>query len=252
MYATSALTAGSHSITAQYAGNTTYAASNSTALSQIVNPATLASTTAMVTSSANPSTVGQSVMFTATVSSQTAGTITGTVTFFDGTTQIGLPATLSGGSAVVSTSTLAAGTQSITAQYSGDTNYAASTSLAIVQIVNAVSKAATSTGIATSQSPTAPGANVTFTATVTTASGTPTGTVTFLDGTTSLGRARLAQARRLSAQPHWPADHIRLRQAMAATLILPPALRLYSRKLCSKQVPRRSLRRSIHPWPGSR
>jgi hypothetical protein len=80
-FTTATLTTGSHSITANYAGNASYAASTSPALTQTVNAPPPATTTTAVTSSNNPSTFGQSVTFTATVTTA-SGTPTGTVTFF--------------------------------------------------------------------------------------------------------------------------------------------------------------------------
>jgi hypothetical protein len=96
----------------------------------------LAATSTVVTSSLNPSTSGASVTFTAAVSSATAGTITGTVTFLDGATSLGM-GTLAGGMATFATSSLAAGSHSITAQYGGNANYATSTSPVVTQTVNA-------------------------------------------------------------------------------------------------------------------
>jgi hypothetical protein len=135
-FATSSLAAGSHSITAQYGGDTNYATSISPVLTQTVNAGTKAATTTAVTSSLNPSTTGTSVTFTAAVTSATAGTITGAVTFLDGATSLGM-GTLAGGMATFATSSLAAGSHSITAQYGGDANYATSTSPVVTQTVNA-------------------------------------------------------------------------------------------------------------------
>jgi len=97
-----------------------------------------AGTTTTLTSSANPSTSGQSVTFTATVAavSPGTGTPTGTVNFLDNGTTIGTEATLTAGVATFTTSSLAVGTQSITAVYSGDTNFTTSTSRIISQAVN--------------------------------------------------------------------------------------------------------------------
>ncbi|MHB8817035.1 MAG: IPT/TIG domain-containing protein, partial [Steroidobacteraceae bacterium] len=89
-------------------------------------------TTMALSSSQNPSSVGQPVMFTAKV---TGLSPTGTVTFFDGGTQIGT-GTLAAGTATFTTSSLTVGSHSITARYSGDTNNAASASAALMQIVN--------------------------------------------------------------------------------------------------------------------
>lgn len=76
--------------------------------------------TASVTlsSSANPQSYGGSVTFTAVVTPGTP-TPTGTVTFFDGPSTIG-SRPLINGQATFATSTLAAGTHTITASYGGD------------------------------------------------------------------------------------------------------------------------------------
>ena len=88
----------------------------------------------VITSNVNPSVTGQSVTFTSSVTAS-GGTPTGTVTFFDGATSIGT-GTLSGNTATLSTTTLAVGTSSITAVYSGDSNFNSSTSLVLIQTVN--------------------------------------------------------------------------------------------------------------------
>jgi hypothetical protein len=131
-YATSALTGGSHSITAVYAGNSTYSASASPVVTQIVNPA---STSTSLTSSLNPSTFGASVTFTATVTSS-AGTPSGTVTFEDGSTTLGTGTLSSGGTVTYATSALTGGSHSITAVYAGSTNFSGSTSPALSQTIN--------------------------------------------------------------------------------------------------------------------
>ena len=93
---------------------------------QSFNIARAASTTT-VSSSVNPSDFGQSVTFTATVSSG-AGTPTGTVQFKDNGTNLGAPLALNAsGVAQFTTSSLAAGTHTITAEYSGDANFLAGT-----------------------------------------------------------------------------------------------------------------------------
>ena len=122
------LSAGTHSITAQYNGDATYSGSSSSTLSHTVNKA---ATTTTLTSNRNPANGGQSVTFTAAVSPAA----TGTVQFFDGTTLIG-SAALSAGSASVSTSSLSAGTHSMTATYVGDANFTGSTSAVLTQTIN--------------------------------------------------------------------------------------------------------------------
>src|SRR5437867_675475 len=134
----STLTAGSHSLTAAYAGAGNFLASTSPVVTQVVN-APAASTTTTLTSAPNPSTTGQAVTLTATVSpvAPATGTPTGTVTFRDGTTTIG-SATLGGnGTASIIVSTLAAGSHSLTAAYGGSANFLASTSAVMTQVVNA-------------------------------------------------------------------------------------------------------------------
>ena len=147
------------------------------------------STTSAVSSSSNPSGFGQSVTFTATVTPQTQGTPTGTVTFSDGSQQLA-QSSLSGGTDTLSTSGLAIGSHSITASYSGDSNYAASVSTALTQVVT---NASTTTALTGAPNPANVGQSVTFNATVTPGtSGVPTGTVSFFDGSTQIGASSLS------------------------------------------------------------
>ena len=86
------------------------------------------STTTGVTSSLNPSTYGQSVTFTATVSDTSGGVPTGSVAFYDGSTDLGSGSSLSGSgnsaTSTFTTSTLTAGSQSITAFYTPTGSFA--------------------------------------------------------------------------------------------------------------------------------
>jgi hypothetical protein len=126
----SGLTLGTHSVVAQYLGDSNLTGNNSPAVSvPILQP----STTTMV-SSANPQDEGQSVAFTATVTTTASGTPTGTVAFLDGSTTLGT-VTLTGGTAVFSTSKLSLGTHTITAKYSGDATFVTSTSQALSQVI---------------------------------------------------------------------------------------------------------------------
>jgi len=187
-FTTSSLAGGTHAISAVYGSNGLYLQSNSATISQVVTGgAAPAATTTVVTSSLNPSTVGTSVTFTASVSSTVVGTITGTVTFKDGTTTLGT-GTVSAGTTTFSTSSLTQGSHSITAVYGGDTNFATSTSTAVSQVVNASTKAATTTVVTSSKNPSTTGQSITFTATVSSSTaGAISGSVTFLDGATTLG-----------------------------------------------------------------
>jgi hypothetical protein len=195
-YATSSLaTTATHSITAVYSGDTNYGASTSPAV-----PIAKASGTSTSTSLSPTSTIanGTNITFSATVtpSSVVNSTApTGSVQFLDGTTPLGTQ-TLASGAAAYSTSTLATTTtHSITAVYSGDTNYAGSTSPAVA-ITKASGSVASTTTVTPSSSTFSYGANVSYTATVTSGSTgsttVPTGTVTFTYGSTQLCSIALA------------------------------------------------------------
>ena len=186
-YTTSALGTGNHSIVASYGGDTAHLGSTSAALSQGVGLGTPVVGTP--TSSVNPSKFGQATTFTVTVSGPGV-TPTGTVTWQDGATVLATTAVTSG-SAQLSTAVLTAGTHSVTAVYSGDSNYSGGTSAAVSQVVD---KSSTSTGLTAAPNPATAGQTVTYTANVTAVSpgaGTPTGTVTFYDGATSIGTTSL-------------------------------------------------------------
>ena len=127
---TSTLVVATHTITATYNGNSNYLPSTSNSLSYTVTKAT---STTLLTSSINPSTFGQEVTFTATVSPPAA---TGTVTFEEGSTELGTASVISG-KASYSTSGLSIGEHVITATYGGDSNVDSSTTvLPLIQTVN--------------------------------------------------------------------------------------------------------------------
>ncbi|MGA7988942.1 MAG: Ig-like domain-containing protein [Candidatus Dormiibacterota bacterium] len=179
---------GAHSITAVYGGDPDFSASTSAATTQTV---VQAATSTALASSVNPSVTGQATTLTATVSvtAPGAGSPTGTVDFMDGGVAIAACAAqaVTGGTATCSTSFGAAGTGTLTAIYSGDSDFSASTSPALTQTVN---QGATAALVTSSVNPSVPGQMVTFTAfvaAVAPASGTPTGTVTFMDGAAPVG-----------------------------------------------------------------
>ena len=133
----SGINAGSYSsyVGAAFAGdfgNNNYAASSTTenlAISQVAPAISLSA-------SSNPAIYGQAVTFTATISS-TAGTPSGTVTFEDAGKALpgNSTVTLSGSTASFSISTLALGSHTITAVYSGDTNFTAETTATLNETV---------------------------------------------------------------------------------------------------------------------
>ncbi len=131
-FATSLLSVGTDHITALYSGSATNAESTSAAVAQVVNRAP---TTTILASSLNPSAVGQSVIFTATVTAPSGGFPSGTVSFKHLGTLLGTAA-LSNGVASFTTSTLPAGTDHIVGVYSGSPTNTGSSSAALAQIVH--------------------------------------------------------------------------------------------------------------------
>jgi hypothetical protein len=173
---------GSHSITAVYSGDSTFATSTSSALTQTVSAGIVGTTTAL-TSSPNPSVFGQTATFAATVTpSSGTSTPTGTVSFFDGAKLLGSSGVGANGLALFSTSSLSVGTHSITAQYGGDASFAGSTSSPLSQ---SVSKANTTVTLTSNRNPSKVNQAITFTAAVSPSGAT--GTVRFFDGSTLLG-----------------------------------------------------------------
>jgi hypothetical protein len=131
---------------------------------------------------------GTAVTLTAMVASA-AGTPDGTVTFFSGSSQLGTTTLDGSGKATLSTTALPAGTDSVTAVYSGSGTFASSSSPAVLVTV-AAAAGATMTTLTAPASATY-GSPLTLTAVVGSASGTPAGTVTFYNGTATLGSGTL-------------------------------------------------------------
>ena len=91
--------------------------------------------TTLLASASNPG-LGAAVSFTMRAVSTTSGVPTGSATVMDGTTVLGVGG-LAGGGAVFSISTLAPGTHSLSAAYSGDGNFLGSTSAVATVTVGA-------------------------------------------------------------------------------------------------------------------
>jgi hypothetical protein len=117
----STLGVGTHPITVSYAGDGNFTAATSATLSQVV---TLGSVTFAVVSSANPSTYGSPVTLTITTTGSQAGvTPTGTLTVSDSLGWTAQTIPLVSGVATLTTSTLPAGTNTLTIVYNGDVHY---------------------------------------------------------------------------------------------------------------------------------
>ena len=150
-------------------------------------------TTTTLSSSPNPSTFGQSVTFTANVTSG-AGVPAGTVTFTEGATVWAANVAVDGsGNAAFGTAALAVGSHTLTAAFAGASGWANSsgTDAASPQVVT---KDATTTVVSSSANPSVYSQPVTFTAAVTAnapGGGLATGTVTFKDGSSTLGTGAL-------------------------------------------------------------
>ncbi len=133
--------AGTYTFTAVYNGDATHSPSTSNAI--VVN-VEQDNTTATLSSSLDPSHLGQPVTFTATITGTYAAP-TGSVAFFDGSSQIGTGTLAASGSssssagaasiATLTTSALALGTHSITAVFATGGYFVGSTSNAISQTV---------------------------------------------------------------------------------------------------------------------
>lgn len=207
-----AFVGGSHSLTATYSGDPSFNSTTGGPFNFTVNPVSVTPTLA---SGETQITAGSPLQLTASfaaasglgaggnsVNNRNPGLSgpTGTVTFTDtttstvlGTVAVSPTATLTA-TAILSTNGItASGANSITAAYSGDTNYAATTSTALTITVGTAT--ATATAVTSNSNPTTLGGRPTFTATVTGGSTQPTsGTVTFYDGTTVLGTGTVGTA----------------------------------------------------------
>jgi hypothetical protein len=148
-YTTGFPSSGTHSVSATFnSGNTTYTGSTSSSVTITVQAQGTDATTTTV--SANPTSfaLGSSVTLSATVTGKTAGTLTGPVTFTTGTpaTTIGTVKQVTIGPNNTATATLtvnataslgfAAGTDTITATYGGDTYNATSSGQTTVTVSN--------------------------------------------------------------------------------------------------------------------
>jgi hypothetical protein len=184
---TLSLSVGTHGVSATYSGDPAFNGSTGGLPGgQIV---TKANSRVLLSTSVNPSVFGQQVTFTAVIRPIAPGSGSpqgGTVQFKVDGAGIGASVPVSGGQATTWTTTLAVGSHTVSAVFSGDASFNGSTgTMASAQVV---SKAGTTTSVTSSVNPSVFGQSVTFTATVgatAPGSGTPSGSVQFnVDGST--------------------------------------------------------------------
>jgi uncharacterized repeat protein (TIGR03803 family) len=184
---TSSLQAGVHAISAGYLGDANFTASTSPVLQQVVDAKGQSATSTTLTSSLNPSIYGQSVTWTAKLT--TSGSIppTGTVNFTWGDSIGGAPLNASG-VATLTRSTENADVYPLSAVYEGDASNGPSVSAVLNQVIKEATSSATLTA---SPNPSTQSQIVTFTATISSPTVTATGPVTFTAGKTVLGTGQL-------------------------------------------------------------
>lgn len=127
----STLAVGQHNITAVYSGDTDDAGSTSAAVTITVSAFT---TETVLAASATQLASNQPLSLLTTTTSTSGAAVTGTITFMSGGATIGT-ASIGANSSATLNVTLAAGSYTITAQYSGDTNNSPSTSNAVTVTV---------------------------------------------------------------------------------------------------------------------
>ena len=167
----SGLTGGNHTFVAIYDGNSNFSGSTSSTLAISVVLASTTTTLTITSPYIDPDSAlqGSTVTMSATIASTGVGISTGAITFLSNGVSIGSgpvqPTSSSAFAATFSTTALPVGTDNITAAYSGDANYIASTSSpAPVVVVSSAQVGLTETGASITASPSSSG-SATFQAT---------------------------------------------------------------------------------------
>jgi hypothetical protein len=192
-----------HTITATYNGDANY---NPVSTSGSSVPGGSTATSTSLATSATTVTGGQSFNLSIVVTPKTLVNNTqptGLVQILDNNVVIGTAPALSGGATTYTLSLSTAGTNSLTAYYPGDTNYAASTSSPVVVTVSNTAGLATNTLITSSSYAPVYGRTYTLTAAVTPAatnSKIPTGNITFSEGGVNLATIALNNQGKASYQ----------------------------------------------------
>ncbi len=176
---------GTHTVTAQFSGDGTYAASATTQpLSQTVKVAS----SITLTSSTATATAGTPLSLTATVNGSSGSAVpTGTVSFVANGVQIGTASVNANRQAVLSWTPATSGQFTVTAIYGGDLTFSGSTSSGVTISVSAAASPATLT-LSSSANPSVAGQGVSLTVV---ASNGATGTIKVLDGSVTLATLTL-------------------------------------------------------------
>jgi len=227
------LTGGTHVIGATYSGDNTFSPATATTnitVTKLAIAGTVSTGETFITSGASvPLTAAYSATSLTGISTQSSGP-TGTVTFTDNTTSTvlgtatvnptvrfsGNTYTFAANAAISTSAITGTGVHSITAAYSGDSNFNSATSAALTITVG--TPAATTTTVTSSANPTTLNGRPTLTATVAVASGTaPTsGIVSFYDnytgssvllGTGTVGSTHTATFRPAAGAAFWGGTH---------------------------------------------
>jgi sugar lactone lactonase YvrE len=130
----SGLAVGTYPVTFSYSGDTIYPSSTLSTTLTVTAPLTPAATNTALTTSGSPAMFGTNVTFTATVTA-TPGAVSGVVIFSDGATVLGQQTLNANGVATFSTTTLAAGSHTITATFQASATFASSTAT-LTQVID--------------------------------------------------------------------------------------------------------------------
>jgi hypothetical protein len=179
---------GTHSLTANYAGDQNYAASVSPNLAEVINPAASASA---LSADFNPVSFSTNFTVTASVTGPSTAVPTGTLSLQDGGSILTSTTLDASGKATFPLAGfqqvgfgMAAGTHSFTANYSGDQNFAASVSPVLQEVIT---KATSSLSFGVDANPALLGNTVTMIVGVSPSAGGVPGVVSFLDGAAVIG-----------------------------------------------------------------
>jgi hypothetical protein len=205
------LAPGSHQITARYAGDDDYTASESEAVGQTVIAGTaVVGTTTALTASDSPSAYGWDVTFTATVAAADDSTPTGTVQFSVDGQDVGSPVAVDANGKAVSpaVSHLEVGDHTVIASFVAASGYSDSGAL----LTHTVALAAAHPHLTSSKPTAGVGESVRFTVDVTSASGdVPSGAVQFRVDGHALGAAVAlvdGSATSIAVDDLAPGDHL--------------------------------------------